>query len=69
MASDARSILGVKSDVSTSNDPVQAAMSGKQTSNNRSTKPPLGISREVFNLLQQQNEEEVNLATQDVGSR
>lgn len=44
-------------------------MSGKQTSNNRSTKPPLGISREVFNLLQQQNEEEVNLATQDVGSR
>ena len=57
MASDARSILGVK-DVGGSSkplNPLEEAMGGKIAPKAAgSSKPPLGVSREVFNLLQQQ---------------
>lgn len=67
MASDARSILGVNSKKSSSN-PLDAAIGKTKAGvSGRLKKPPLGVSREVFALIQQQGggEDDVSLAGGD----
>ena len=56
MASDARSILGVKdAAASKPSNPLEEAMGGSSAPKPTTiSKPPLGVSREVFNLLKQQ---------------